>query len=155
MLIYLSKFLSGQNQTKQNRKKKKNNVCCDEFNVDHAIVCKRGGFTIQHHNELRVLEVEMFKLVCSRVEEEPVLQELTGVVIPTKPRMCDSICTPACCGRGKNLRWAYCQIRCIALLVLQTSNEILGISVPSIILADLLGNNCLFERVQKVMFCDL
>ena len=97
----------------------------------------------------------MFKLVCSRVEEEPVLQELTGVVIPTKPRMCDSICTPACCGRGKNLRWAYCQIRCIALLVLQTSNEILGISVPSIILADLLGNNCLFERVQKVMFCDL
>ena len=109
LLIYLSKFLSGQNQTKQNRKKKKNNsnvspptppqkklnitlsdylfysfsqnipsvnVCCDEFNVDHAIVCKRGGFTIQHHNELRVLEVEMFKLVCSRVEEEPVLQEL-------------------------------------------------------------------------------
>ena len=33
--------------------------------------------------------------------------------------------------------------------------RILGFSVPSIILADLLGNKCLFERVQKVMFCDL
>ena len=28
---------------------------------------------------------------------------------------------------------------------------ILGFSVPSIILADLLGNRCLGERVQKVM----
>ena len=31
------------------------------------------------------------KTVCSHVEEEPVLQELTGVVLPTKPRMCDWI----------------------------------------------------------------
>ena len=31
---------------------------------------------------------------------------------------------------------------------------ILGFSVPSVILADLLGNTCLFARVQKVMVCD-
>ena len=30
----------------------------------------------------------------------------------------------------------------------------LGFSVPSIILADLLGNTCLLARVQKVMVCD-
>ena len=35
------------------------------------------------------LKWKCFKMVCSHVEEEPVLQELTGVVIPTKPRMCD------------------------------------------------------------------
>ena len=31
---------------------------------------------------------------------------------------------------------------------------ILGISVPSIILADLLGNTCLLAQVQKVQVCD-
>ena len=32
---------------------------------------------------------------------------------------------------------------------------ILGFSVLSIILADLLGNRCSFQRVQKVMVCNL
>ena len=31
---------------------------------------------------------------------------------------------------------------------------ILGFSVPSIVLADLLGNTCLLARVQKVIVCD-
>ena len=44
----------------------------------------------------------------------------------------------------------YSEIRCIALCVL----HILGFSVPSIILADLLGNTCLLARVQKVIVCD-
>ena len=34
-------------------------VCGDEFTVDHAMVCRHGGFIIQRHNELRNLEVEM------------------------------------------------------------------------------------------------
>ena len=42
----------------------------------------------------------------------------------------------------------YSQIRCIYILY------ILGISVPSIILADLLGNTCLLAQVQKVLVCD-
>ena len=71
------------------------------------------------------LKWKCFKMVCSHVEEGPVLHLLTRVVIPTKPWMWDWICTPACCGRGKNFRWAYCQIRCIALRVLQTSKEFL------------------------------
>ena len=53
------------------------------------------------------------------------------------------------CYQG-NFTVNYSDIRCIALCVL----HILGFSVPSIILADLLGNTCLLARVQKVMVCD-
>ena len=53
-------------------------VCGDHFNVDHAMICKRGGFVIQRHNELRDLEAEMLRMVCSGVEIEPVLQDITG-----------------------------------------------------------------------------
>ena len=42
------------------------------------MVCQRGGFSIQRHNELRDLEVEMLRMVCYDVEVEPVLQEVTG-----------------------------------------------------------------------------
>ena len=69
------------------------------------------------------LKWKCFKMVCSHVEEEPFLQELTGVVIPTKLRMSDWIYTPASSGRGKHLHWGYCQICCIALRILQTSKE--------------------------------
>ena len=48
-------------------------VCGDVFNVDHAMVCRRGGFIIQRHNELRDLEADMLSMVCNDVEIEPVL----------------------------------------------------------------------------------
>ena len=57
-------------------------VCGDTFNIDHAMICKRGGFIIQRHNELRDLEADMLNIVCNDVELEPVLQELTGEVLP-------------------------------------------------------------------------
>ena len=41
------------------------------------MVCQRGGFIIQRHNELRDLEAEMLRMVCNDVEVEPVLQEVT------------------------------------------------------------------------------
>ena len=41
------------------------------------MVCQRGGFIIQRHNELRDLEAEMLRMVCNDVEE-PVLQEVTA-----------------------------------------------------------------------------
>ena len=50
----------------------------DHFNVDHAMICKRGGFVIQRHNELRDLQAEVLCMVCSGVETEPVLQDITG-----------------------------------------------------------------------------
>ena len=46
-------------------------ICEDHFNVDHAMICKRGGFVIQRHNELRDLEAEMLRMVCNGVETEP------------------------------------------------------------------------------------
>ena len=58
-------------------------VCGDVFNVDHAMVCRRGGFIIQRHNELRDLEADMLSMVCNDVEIEPVLQQLTGELLPT------------------------------------------------------------------------
>ena len=43
-------------------------VCGVQFSVDHAMVCQRGGFIIQRHNELRDLEAEMLRMVCNDVE---------------------------------------------------------------------------------------
>ena len=53
-------------------------VCGDQFNVDHAMVCRRGGFIIQRHNGLRDPEAEMLITVRNDVEIEPVLQEING-----------------------------------------------------------------------------
>ena len=53
-------------------------ACGVQFSVDHAMVCQRGGFIIQRHNELRDLEAEMLRMVCNDVKVEPVLQEVTG-----------------------------------------------------------------------------
>lgn len=53
-------------------------VCGELFDVDHAMICKRGGFVIQRHNELRDLEAELINLVCSDVVTEPVLQDVSG-----------------------------------------------------------------------------
>ena len=58
-------------------------MCGDVFNVGHAMVCRRGGFIIQRHNELRDLEADMLGMVCNDVEIEPVLQELTGESLPS------------------------------------------------------------------------
>lgn len=43
-------------------------ACGDVFTVDHAMVCKKGGFIIQRHNELRDLEAELLGIVCKDVE---------------------------------------------------------------------------------------
>ena len=41
------------------------------------MICEQGGFVIQHHNELRDLEADLLSTVCSDVEVEPVLQDIT------------------------------------------------------------------------------
>ena len=53
-------------------------VCGDIFSVDHSMVCKKGGFIIQRHNELRDLEADLLSMVCNDVEIEPLLQDATG-----------------------------------------------------------------------------
>ena len=42
------------------------------------MICKLGGFVIQRHNELRDLEAEPLNTVCSDVETEPVLLDISG-----------------------------------------------------------------------------
>lgn len=56
-------------------------VSGEAFSVDHAMICRRGGFVIQRHNELRDLEAEMLDMVCYDAEVEPVLQVLTGATL--------------------------------------------------------------------------
>ena len=62
----------------------KPSICVCVFHVDHAMVCRRGGFIIQRHNELRDLEADMLSMVCNDVEIEPVLQELKGESLPSR-----------------------------------------------------------------------
>ena len=45
------------------------------------MICRRGGFIIQRHNNLRDLEAEMLKMVCNDAQIEPVLQEINGEVL--------------------------------------------------------------------------
>ena len=53
-------------------------TCGDLFTVDHATVCRHRGLIIRRHNEIRDLEAEMLRMLCTDVEKEPVLQEITG-----------------------------------------------------------------------------
>ena len=53
-------------------------TCGDLFTLDHAMICRRGGLINQRHSEIRDLEAEMLRMVCTDVETEPVLQEITG-----------------------------------------------------------------------------
>ena len=57
-------------------------VCGYLFDADHALICLRGGYIIQRHNEIRDLEAEILQAVCTDVEVEPVLQGVTGEVLP-------------------------------------------------------------------------
>ena len=54
----------------------------DLFDAEHALICTRGGYIIQRHNEIRDFEAEILQAVCTDVEVEPVLQEVTGEVLP-------------------------------------------------------------------------
>ena len=66
-------------------------VCGNRFSVDHAMTCKRGGFIIQRHNELRDLAADLLDLVCNNVETEPALQEITGETLNSGANLaCDT-----------------------------------------------------------------
>ena len=48
--------------------------CGKEYNVTHAMNCKRGGFITARHNTIRDLECNLLKIVTPDVECEPMLQ---------------------------------------------------------------------------------
>ena len=51
--------------------------CGEALTVDHSMICRLGGFINQRHNELRDLEAEFLSMVCSDVEIEQVLQDIS------------------------------------------------------------------------------
>ena len=53
-------------------------MCGEEYSVEHAMICNRGGFIIQRHDELRNLEAELLSSVYSDVEIEPLLQVISN-----------------------------------------------------------------------------
>ena len=53
-------------------------ICGNKFEAEHALSCKRGGFMIQRHNELRDFTASLLTEVCHNVAIEPMLQPLRG-----------------------------------------------------------------------------
>ena len=53
-------------------------ACGDSFNLQHALSCKKGGFVVQRHNELRDIAADLLAEVCTDVATEPMLETLSG-----------------------------------------------------------------------------
>ena len=53
-------------------------VCGSSFSVEHALTCKKGGFISSRHNDVRRITADLLNEICNDVEEEPMLQEVTG-----------------------------------------------------------------------------
>ena len=53
-------------------------VCGSSFSINHAMTCKRGGFPILRHNEIRDMTAKLLSEVCHNVATEPPLQPLSG-----------------------------------------------------------------------------
>ena len=52
--------------------------CGGENSIDHALSCRRGGYTIMRHNKVRDLEAELMREVCNDVRVEPELLPLNN-----------------------------------------------------------------------------
>ena len=52
--------------------------CGSTFNVDHAMICPKGGFPTIRHNEVRDITADLISEVCSDVAIEPRLNPLSG-----------------------------------------------------------------------------
>ena len=53
-------------------------VCGADYNVQHALSCKKGGFITLRHNDIRDKTAEFIEEVCKDVRKEPRLLPLTG-----------------------------------------------------------------------------
>ena len=49
--------------------------CGAPSSLDHALICKKGGLIIQHHNELRDAIGDLAALVWRHVHREPIIQD--------------------------------------------------------------------------------
>ena len=53
-------------------------MCGEKFHVQHALICKKGGFVSQRHDHIRDLLTVAINKVCLNVQSEPHLIPLTG-----------------------------------------------------------------------------
>ena len=53
--------------------------CGAANDIDHALICKLGGFVIMRHNNVRDVEADFLRNMCKDVSVEPVLIQLTGM----------------------------------------------------------------------------
>ena len=53
-------------------------ACGGQNSLEHALVCKHGGYTIMRHNEVRDTEADLLNEVCRDVQVEPALITLSG-----------------------------------------------------------------------------
>ena len=51
-------------------------ICGSNFNIEHALTCKKGGFITLRHNSLRNITASLLKEVCRNIRTEPALQKL-------------------------------------------------------------------------------
>ena len=56
--------------------------CGQNFSIDHALSCKKGGFISLRHNEIRNITAKLLNEVHHDVKIEPTLQPLTGENLP-------------------------------------------------------------------------
>ena len=52
-------------------------ICGELFSVDHAMICKCRRIITQRHNGLRDLGADLLNMVCTDVESEPFLQNIS------------------------------------------------------------------------------
>ena len=52
--------------------------CSSNFNIEHALSCKKGGFVSLRHNHLRNITCNLLNQICNDVSVEPMPHELTG-----------------------------------------------------------------------------
>lgn len=64
-------------------------ACNADFNVEHALNCKKGGFVSTRHNDVRDFTAQLLSEVCHDVAVEPLLTPLTGETLKYKTAITD------------------------------------------------------------------
>ena len=59
-------------------------ACGNKNSINHALICKKGGFVSLRHNQIRDLEANLLSEVCRDVRTEPTLLPITGEVFDKK-----------------------------------------------------------------------
>ena len=63
--------------------------CEYHVSVDHSLSCPTGGFPTLRHNETRDIVANLLDDVCHDVQKQPILQKLTGEILPQKSNSTD------------------------------------------------------------------